>query len=224
MAKTAERILLTSLTLFNQQGEHNVTSVDIALELDISPGNLYYHFKGKDVIVAALFDLYRQQMSRLLAARRDQSLSIDEFFYYLFMILEKNSLFHFLFRNPEDICVKYPDIAKPFHALINQQFNMIKQCLEDFAQQQILSADTLQRQQLAELMCLVISQASTFWQLKGERHSELDQVYHSLALLLAAGSPYLQIETKELKQLQDAISQQSLSALVDNAWPKDGKD
>jgi AcrR family transcriptional regulator len=57
--KTAERILITALDIFNQQGENNVSSVEIAMELNISPGNLYYHFKGKEVIVAELFDLYQ---------------------------------------------------------------------------------------------------------------------------------------------------------------------
>ena len=36
--KTAQKILLTALTLFNEHGENTVTSVDIAIELDISRG------------------------------------------------------------------------------------------------------------------------------------------------------------------------------------------
>ena len=65
--KTAQRILLTATHLFNEQGERNVTANDIALELDISPGNLYYHFKGKDGIVAALFARSSREFQRRLA-------------------------------------------------------------------------------------------------------------------------------------------------------------
>ena len=64
--KTAQKILLTALTLFNEHGENTVTSVDIALELDISPGNLYYHFKGKDSLVSALMKMHEQPLFELL--------------------------------------------------------------------------------------------------------------------------------------------------------------
>ena len=66
--KTAQRILLTATRLFNEQGERNVTANDIALELDISSGNLYYHFKGKDGILSALFADYYRELASLLAA------------------------------------------------------------------------------------------------------------------------------------------------------------
>mgnify|MGYP006189992069 CR=1 FL=1 len=49
--KTRDRILEVSLLLFNEEGESGLSSVDIANALEISPGNLYYHFKGKDAII-----------------------------------------------------------------------------------------------------------------------------------------------------------------------------
>ena len=63
--KTRDLILEVALVLLNSRGESQVTSVDIAQEMNISPGNLYYHFKGKEEIVV---ELYAQFHARAILA------------------------------------------------------------------------------------------------------------------------------------------------------------
>ena len=53
--KTKERILLGALDLFNLNAATEVTTNDLARELKMSPGNLYFHYKNKEQIIRELF-------------------------------------------------------------------------------------------------------------------------------------------------------------------------
>ena len=52
MATTKEKIIETSIKLFNEKGCLNTSTRHIADELGISVGNLYYHFKNKEDILS----------------------------------------------------------------------------------------------------------------------------------------------------------------------------
>ncbi|MCB0663653.1 MAG: TetR/AcrR family transcriptional regulator [Saprospiraceae bacterium] len=51
-----DQILATALKMFNEQGYVEVGMRQIARQLDISPGNLTYHFKKKEDILFALLN------------------------------------------------------------------------------------------------------------------------------------------------------------------------
>ena len=53
---TRDRILDAALALFNADGSHAVSTRHIAARLEISPGNLYYHFANKEEIVLCLYE------------------------------------------------------------------------------------------------------------------------------------------------------------------------
>lgn len=53
---TKDKVLEKSLELFNNQGVHSVGVRDIARALEISPGNLSYHFPKKEDVILALME------------------------------------------------------------------------------------------------------------------------------------------------------------------------
>ena len=51
---TKDKILNKALELFNSEGSSNISTNHIAKALDMSTGNLYYHFKNKESIIRTL--------------------------------------------------------------------------------------------------------------------------------------------------------------------------
>ena len=71
--RTRERILETALALFNRHGEPSVTTAHVADEMNISPGNLYYHFRNKDEIIGELYAAYESEVLPLFGVPPDRA-------------------------------------------------------------------------------------------------------------------------------------------------------
>jgi len=109
---TRNRILVASLLLFNEHGEPRTTTNDIADEVDISPGNLHYHFKRKAQIVEALLDEFQADARRVLETPDHEPVSIDDFWLFLHLLLEFTAAYRFLFRDLEALTEAYPKVGR----------------------------------------------------------------------------------------------------------------
>lgn len=96
--RTAQRIQDAALALFNRYGEPNVSTTQIAGELGISPGNLYYHYPAKDGLVNTLFDRYEQALASLLPAAGDVR-DVEGAWFFMHSLFERIWDYRFLYRD-----------------------------------------------------------------------------------------------------------------------------
>lgn len=107
---TRTRILVASLLLFNENGEPNTTTNEIADEVDISPGNLHYHFRKKSDLVEALLAEFQADARRILLGPESKQASLDDFWVFLHLLLEFTSAYRFLLRDMESLVAVYPKV------------------------------------------------------------------------------------------------------------------
>lgn len=112
--RTRERILETSLVLFNQFGEPHITTADIADEMNISPGNLYYHFRNKDDIIGELYAGYEATVLPLLTVPQDPPPGVEDLWFLLHALFERMREFRFLYRDLDEITSRNRKLAMRF--------------------------------------------------------------------------------------------------------------
>jgi AcrR family transcriptional regulator len=147
--KTRDLILDVALVLFNEEGEPLVTSVDLANEMNISPGNLYYHFKGKEEVVEELYARFHAGLSYLMDdIHMSDELDEDAMLLYLGVIADYLTDYKFISQNISSFCVRYAVLHKP---LKNSLVRLHKQ-LKEFAEELLNSKDSDESLPVATLL------------------------------------------------------------------------
>ncbi len=154
--KTRDRILTTSLELFNLEGEQNVTTVDIANEMDISPGNLYYHFRGKESIIDSLYHDYENNLNSLLHQSLDRDWDLEQLWLFIYVIFEEIFKFRFFYLNSSELILRYPDIERRFRRLIKNKVLTIETLCKTFLDEKALADDFWDSKLLAENISLCL--------------------------------------------------------------------
>ncbi|MFN3582238.1 MAG: TetR/AcrR family transcriptional regulator [Pseudomonas sp.] len=193
--KTRDRILLCTLDLFNEHGEPNVTTLDIANELDISPGNLYYHFKGKEALIEVLLEHFMDQTSGLLSPQNDpDALSPEDYWLFMHLIFEAIYAYRFIFQDLSNLMGRHAFVRREMQLWLQALRESLGNLLGSLRDQGHLDADDEGLQRLLDALC----QTFLFW-LDYQRIARRDDNDVSLAVQQVLGlmMPYLDDGTRQ---------------------------
>jgi len=135
--KTRDRILTASLALFNEEGVSGLSAVDIAAALGISPGHLYYHFKGKAEIVSTLFAAYEAELALVLDGAVETLAKPDadvaEMETQIRILLEETHDMRFLFREAGALTKAFPELSPRYRRVMSAQYGCVVDILNGLA-------------------------------------------------------------------------------------------
>ena len=189
---TRELILGTSLALFNIDGEPNVTTNQIADEADISPGNLYYHFRSKDDIVTELFKRFLVRFQPLIEIPDDVLLSSDDLWFQMHLSFELKGEYRFLYRNLADLTARIPDLDRAMRGLLARERQAAINSLNGLEQAGLLHISGMQKNLLVDSLLLALTYWIPFADLQDARGlDDSSAQIVAIARVLTMVAPYL---------------------------------
>ena len=156
---TRQRILDAALAMFNSQGEPHVTTNHIADELEISPGNLYYHFRNKDDIIEQLFGGYEQRMNTALTVPSGRLPGLEDVWLQLHLVFECIWDYRFLYRDLVDILSRNRRLRMRFARILRRADEQAHAVMRGLVQAEVMRASASEVD-AASTNILVIA---TFW-------------------------------------------------------------
>ena len=197
--RTRERILETALSLFNTLGEPTVTTAAIALEMGISPGNLYYHYHSKEKIVDDLFAAFRKDIEATLAAPEKRLPNAEDCWLFLHLVFEAIWKYRFVYRDINELVSRYRGVETQFKRILSHKIRVAEEILSGLVKAGQMNASKREVATLAQNMALV----ATYWlSFEFARHPRASQDAHGLARgafqVMSLAAPYLAPREREL--------------------------
>ena len=199
--RTAERILDTTLELFNRFGEPNVSTTLISAELGISPGNLYYHYPAKEELITKLYDRYDEALTALLRVADDVT-DVEDAWLFFHMLFELIWSYRFLYRDLNDLLSNNRKLESNFQFVLQRKTRAVQTVLDGIAAGSGLTIEARDAEPVATAMVVVLTYWLSFEYVRDPRRAlepaaasaALSRgAFHVLCLLL----PYLDEDQRE---------------------------
>ncbi|MCH4245996.1 TetR/AcrR family transcriptional regulator [Acinetobacter gerneri] len=199
--KTKDRILQSSLQLFNERGERSVTTNHIAAELGISPGNLYYHFRNKQEIIKELMEQYQKETLDMLALPDDREVNANDKIHYFQVLSSQLWEYRFLHRDVYHLVENNDDFRKiypRFAGKVMQQGQKIYQAFVDAGLMQMTPSEI---EALIINLWIVLTNWTNFLYMSGHisdsNHLEEKWVWQALRQMVFLEGAYLRGESRQ---------------------------
>lgn len=191
---TRQRILVAALALFNEEGEPNVPTNRIAETLEISPGNLHYHFRTKADLVAVLFSEFEHRMLELLSAPEERDANIEDIWFLLHLAFETIGDYRFIYRDLTDLCHRYRGLHQRFRGILRLTMQSARDLCTDLITAGQMEASPRELDAIVRNITLV----STFW-LAFDQVQDSGNVHPGRAVwqVMSLVNPYLIGESKK---------------------------
>ncbi|GKW52430.1 TetR family transcriptional regulator [Pseudoalteromonas sp. NCCP-2140] len=156
---TKDKIIHTSIELFNRHGERAITTNHIASHMGISPGNLYYHFKNKEDIIRHIFALYSEHLHTHFKPLAPDDDALENLAGYLDSLFELMWRFQFFYDNLGDILSRDEELKKGYIAFQAELLEQVKDVLFALRESGVICIEDEDVTELAHMLKMTVS----FW-------------------------------------------------------------
>ena len=137
---TKAKILSTALDLFNAEGFGALAAVDVANSLSMSPGHLYYHYKGKGEIAIALLEAHAIELQSIANAAMEKCSTMEDVWTWVHILIEEAWDARFAYREPIAIVRADPRLATLMRGVFNIQQNAASGLLHSLRANSVIKA------------------------------------------------------------------------------------
>ncbi len=194
---TRNRILVASLTLFNEQGVPTTTTNEIADEVDISPGNLHYHFRRKSDLVEALLSEFQADARRVLHPPQVEQATLDDFWIFLHYLLELKAAYVFLLRDVESLVADYPRVEVALKHFARGVIATFELYLRGLIETGVLSADAGETSRISRNLAVIVLLSDKLDSILGDVQTADDAALQAAESVLSLLRPLVSAGSRE---------------------------
>lgn len=197
--RTRERILEAALDLFNEYGVPGVATATIAETMNISPGNLYYHFHSKDKIIEALFAQFKQEIESTLTAPESRTTHAEDIWLFLHLLFEAIAKFRFVYRDLNELLSRHRFLEVQFRRILDHKVRTATVIMKGLVKSGAMKATPTEIETLATTMTMVASYWLSFAYARDPR-SPLDgrTLASGAFYVISLAAPYLAPRERQL--------------------------